>query len=114
MAQFGVKRVALPKEQYLLDEDGWVDVLTRPSARLALAAQVAGETSDAALTKMWSAYIRGWSLKADGAELVYAADSILDLPTDVLEALSAELQKLPLRRQIPSGSLLNGAVPANP
>ena len=114
MTQFGVKRVPLPKDQYLLDEDGWVDVLTRPSVRLALAAQVAGETSESSQVRMWSAYVRGWSIKADGVALIYAADSILDLPTDILEAVSAELQKLPLRRQTPSGSPLNGSVPANP
>ena len=114
MTQFGVKRVPLPKDQYVLDEDGWVEILTRPSVRLALAAQVAGETSEAAQVRMWSAYIRGWSIKADGVPLVYAADSILDLPTDILEAVSSELQKLPLRRQIPSGSLSNGVVPASP
>ena len=114
MTQFGVKRVPLPKDQYLLDEDGWVEILTRPSVRLALAAQVAGETSEAAQVRMWSAYIRGWSIKADGVPLVYAADSILDLPTDILEAVSSELEKLPLRRSIPSGSQLNGSVSASP
>ena len=114
MTQFGVKRVSLPKDQYLLDEDGWVEILTRPSVRLALAAQVAGETSESAQVRMWSAYIRGWSIKADGVPLVYAADSILDLPTDILEAVSSELQKLPLRRPTLSGSPLNGSAPVNP
>jgi hypothetical protein len=113
MTQFGVRRVPLPKEQFMLDEDGWVDVLTRPSVRLALAAQVANETSEAAQIRMWSSYVRGWSIKADGVALVYAADSILDLPTDILEAVSAELQKLPLRRQIPSGAPLNGSAPVS-
>lgn len=109
---FGIKRVALPAAQYGLDEDGFVDVLSRPSARLVFALRNAGEDENAMMLRVFAAFIRGWKIKADGIELIYSQDAVLDLPVEILEAVDAEFKRLPLRSPSMSGLPPNGSVAA--
>ena len=93
---FGVKRIPLPKDEYGLDEDGWIDVRTYATARMNLLASQPYQDEMVRIESLLKVYIMGWSLTMGGESLPYKPESALDLPGQVLEALTVEIQRLPL------------------
>ena len=96
---FGVKRIPLPKDNFGLDEDGWIDVRTRLTVRAAFRAQSVNGDQMAATKEMMAAYIVGWSIKSDGEELKFSEDTILELPAEMLAPVQEAIEAVPLARR---------------
>ena len=84
---FGTVAVPLAKAKFALDEDGVIYVRKRLSARLAM--KFAGK--DVALDDLLPLIIAGWSIKADGIELVYSEATATELPVEMLEAINEHI-----------------------
>ena len=97
---FGVKRVILPKDTYGLDEDGWIDIRTRLTVRAAFVAMETNGDQIAATREMLKSYVTGWFIKAGGEELVYSTDNLLDLPLEMLEVVTKEIEAIPLPKSL--------------
>ena len=93
---FGVKRIPLPKDDFGLDEDGWIEVLVYATARMSLIASQPYADDLARIDALMREYVRGWKLKMGGEELACKKEMVLDLPGQVLETLTGEIQRLPL------------------
>lgn len=93
---FGVKRIPLPKDDYGLDEDGWIDVRAFATARMSLLASQPFPDEMARVETLMKVYITGWSIAMNGESMPYKPELALDLPWQVLEALTGEIQRLPL------------------
>lgn len=114
---FGIKRVVLAAAQYGLDEDGWIDIRTRLTVGNVMdAAQAAGSNGDqkTSMKHMLIAYIAGWHIKADGEELAYKPEAVLDLPANILPAAQEVIGSVPLVQSIivmPSPAELSSSAP---
>lgn len=99
---FGVKRIPLPKDDYGLDEDGWIDLRTRLTVRSAFRAQNTNGDQMKATKEMMGAYIVNWFIKAGGEELVYSEDNLLELPAEMLAPIQEAIEAVPLPRILTS------------
>ena len=97
---FGVKRIPLPKDDYGLDEDGWIDIRTRLTVRNAFRVQNVNGDQMLATKEMLAAYVVGWSIKADGESLPYSEDTVLDLPAEMLAPIQEAIEAVPLARSL--------------
>ena len=98
---FGVKRIPLPKDDFGLDEDGWIDIRTRLTVKTAFAAaSMDGKDQEASTRQLLSAYLTGWFIKAGGDELKFSPATVLDLPVEMLEVITAEIERVPLPQSL--------------
>ena len=88
---FQKKRISLPAADYGLDEDGWIDVRTRVTARdydrMSAGGSQLGYLSD---------FVLGWQLKVEGQEIPFDKDTVLDLPLEMLTAAAEAITASPL------------------
>lgn len=88
----GKKRVDLPADEYGLDEDGWVEVRTRVSARDYQRANEPGSGPLGALCGM----VTDWQLKIDGEDVPYDPEGAFDLPLEIIYAAVDVIDTSPL------------------
>jgi|TARA_R110000824_G_scaffold229371_2_gene417068 hypothetical protein len=86
--QFGFKDVPLPKDQYGLDEDGYIWLKTRLKVKDAMKAQSIPESD---IVGWLVELIGGWSIKMDGIELPYTSENIEELPFEILQLIRTEV-----------------------
>ena len=90
---WGFKEVVLPKEEYDLDEDGWIWMRSRITVKMSADAAKFVDADD--IMEWLPPMISGWSLKADGIELPYSPENCAELPVNILakvqEVLAAPL-----------------------
>ncbi len=86
--KWGRVKIDLPADKYGLDEDGWIEMRTRPTAR------DYGSVGGDDLT-MLAGFALDWSLKVGGAEIPFDRDEVLDLPLDIVTAAIETLSANP-------------------
>ncbi len=94
----GIRRIPLPASDYQLDEDGWIDVLSRANGELLLAVTMTPD-ADMRVRAGLQSFIQGWAVKFDGEVMPFSKETALNLPLEVFEMVATELQKLPLARK---------------
>lgn len=104
--KFGIKKIELPADRFELDEDGWIEVRTRITARDYEKASIEGAGQFAVLPEI----VTGWSLKIEGQVLEFDAGHVLDLPIEILTEAMAPLAQRLGRSGGPTGS--SGTTPS--
>lgn len=87
---FGYKEIALDKETYGLDEDGYIWIRSRLKVKDAFQATSIDEDNIDVLEWL-SKLIGGWSVKMDGVELPYDLDNMGELPIEILSLVQQEV-----------------------
>jgi hypothetical protein len=87
---FGYKEIALDKETYGLDEDGYIWIRSRLKVKDAFQATNIDEDNIDVLEWL-SKLIGGWSVKMDGVELPYDLDNMGELPIEILSLVQQEV-----------------------
>ena len=90
---WGFKEVVLPKEEYDLDEDGWIWMRSRITVKMSADAARFADSDD--IMEWLPPMIANWSLTADGIELPYSAENCSELPVSILAKVQ-EVLSIPL------------------
>lgn len=104
--KFGKKRVDLPADRFALDEDGWIEVRTRLTARDYQQAIASPESPLSFLSSM----VLGWQLKIEGNEIPFDPEVTLDLPLEIVVAAAEAIDTTPL---VPRTSALTNGLNAS-
>lgn len=88
---FQKKRIPLPAAEYGLDEDGWIDVRTRITAR-----DYDRMTAGGSQLGYLSDFVLGWQLKAEGRDIPFDKETVLDLPLEMLTVAAEAITTSPL------------------
>jgi hypothetical protein len=86
---WGFKEVVLPKEEYDLDEDGWIWLRSRVTVKMSAEAAKFADTED--IMEWLPPMIANWSLTADGIELPYSPKNCAELPIEILNKIQETL-----------------------
>lgn len=86
------RTVHLPADEFGLDEDGWIEVRTRVTAR-DYEEMVAGGGS---LLSVTPNFILNWKLKYGGEDHPYSKDTVLDQPIEIVNAALEAVVSNPL------------------